>query len=437
MRQGGVPGVSESAKNRGAAGAAAGAVGVVGRAWDGQAVEPPVLGGPEHTDYYQLDDLLTGEQRAVRQRVREFMDTEVTPVINPYWERAEFPHQLVPRLGELGIAGFQIPGYGCPGMSNLTAGMVILELARGDLSISTFMGVHSALAMTSIALLGSEEQKQRFLPPMARMEKIGAFGLTEPGHGTDVVKLGSTARRDGGSYVLNGHKRWIGNATFADYVVIWARGDDGHVGGYVVEKGTPGFDAQAIAGKTALRCVQNAQISLTDVRVPAENRLAGSRTFRDTEKVLMASRWCVAWEAIGAAVAGYETALAYARQRHQFGMPLAAFQLVQYRLARMLADITGMMCMQVRLSQLMDEGKASMPQVALAKMHYTERSRAILSDARDMLGGNGILLDYHVARHLCDIEAIDTYEGTDTVQALIVGRDITGLNAFVPVQAGR
>ncbi|MFA3839005.1 acyl-CoA dehydrogenase family protein [Streptomyces aureus] len=396
-------------------------------------VQPPVLGGPENTDYYLLNDLLTDEQQALRQKVRDFMDHEVTPIINPYWERAEFPHELVPKLAQLGIAGFQIPGYGSPGMSNVTAGVVIMELARGDLSMSTFMGVHSALAMMSIALLGSEEQKERFLPQMARLEKIGAFGLTEPAHGTDVVKLETTAHRDGDSYVLNGHKRWIGNATFADYVIIWARGDDGHVGGYVVEKGSPGFEAEVITGKTALRCVQNAQISLTDVRVPAQNRLANVNTFRDTEKVLLASRFCVAWEAIGAAIAGYETALAYAKQRKQFGVPLAAFQLVQYRLARMLADITDMVCMQYRLSQLMDEGKYSMPRVALAKMHYTERASAILSDARDMLGGNGILLDYHVARHLCDIEAIDTYEGTDTVQALIVGRDITGYNAFVPM----
>jgi glutaryl-CoA dehydrogenase len=399
-------------------------------------VQPPVLGGPEHTDYYLLNDLLDDEQRALRQKVRDFMDQEVNPIINPYWERAEFPFELVPKLAQLGISGFQIQGYGCPGMSNVTTGIVILELARGDLSMSTFAGVHSALAMTSIALLGSEEQKQRFLPQMARLEKIGCFGLTEPAHGTDVVKLETTAHRDGDSYVLNGHKRWIGNANFADYSIIWARGDNGHVGGYVVEKGTPGFDAQVITGKTALRCVQNAQISLTDVRVPAENRLANVETFRDTEKVLMASRFCVSWEAIGAAIAGYETALAYAKQRKQFGVPLASFQLIQYRLARMLADITDMVCMQYRLSQLMDEGKYSMPRVALAKMHYTERARAILSDARDMLGGNGILLDYHVARHLCDIEAIDTYEGTDTVQALIVGRDITGLNAFVPSAPG-
>jgi glutaryl-CoA dehydrogenase len=395
-------------------------------------VEPTVLGTSEHTDYYLLDELLTDEQRTLRGRVRSFMDQEVIPVINDYWERAEFPHELVPKLAQLNIAGFQIPGYGCPGMSNVTAGLLIMELARGDLSFATFNGVHSALAMMSIALCGSEEQRQRFLPAMARLEKIGAFGLTEPYHGTDVVGLQSTARQDGDSYVINGYKRWIGNATFADYVIVWARGDDGHVGGYVVEKGMPGFEPEFIAGKTALRVVQNAQISLKDVRVPAANKLANAHTFRDTEKVLLASRFCVAWEAVGAAIAGYETALAYAQQRHQFGYPLSSFQLVQDRLARMLADITSMLFMTLRLSQLMDERKVTMPMISLAKMHNAQRARAILADARDMLGGNGIVLEYHVARHLCDIEAILTYEGTDTVQALIVGRDLTGHNAFVP-----
>jgi glutaryl-CoA dehydrogenase len=204
------------------------------------------------------------------------------------------------------------------------------------------------------------------------------------------------------------------------------------VSGYVVEKGTPGFEPKFIEGKTALRCVQNAEITLTDVRVPAENRLVESHTFRDTERVLLASRFCVAWEAVGAAIAGYETAFAYAMQRQQFGAPLASYQLIQYRLAQMLADITGMLFATLRLSELLDQGKATMPQVALAKLHNTARSRAILLDARDMLGGNGIVLDYNVSRHLCDIEAIDTYEGTDTVQALIVGRELTGFNAFLP-----
>jgi glutaryl-CoA dehydrogenase len=390
------------------------------------------MGGPEHSDYYHLDELLTDEQRALKSRVRAFMDSEVAPVINGYWERAEFPHDLVPKLAQLNLAGFSIRGYGCPGLGSLTTGLAVMELARGDLSLATFMGVQSALAMMSIALLGSEEQKQRFLPAMARLEKIGAFGLTEPYHGTDVDLLETSARRDGDAYVLNGYKRWIGNATFADYVVIWARGDDGHVGGYIVERGMPGFDPQFIAGKTALRVVQNAQISLQNVRVPIENRLANSHTFRDTEKVLMASRFAVAWEGLGAAVAGYETALAYAQQRKQFGVPLSSYQLVQEKLATMLADVTSSLCMTVRLSQLLDAGKATMPMVALAKMHNVRRAREILAAARDILGGNGIVLDYNIARHLCDIEAIYTYEGTDTVQELLVGSDITGHYAFLP-----
>ena len=356
---------------------------------------------------------------------------EVLPVINGYWERAEFPHALVPKLAQLGIAGFQIPGYGAPGMSSVTAGLVIQELARGDLSIATFMGVHSALAMMTVALLGSDEQRQRFLPPMATLEKVGAFGLTEPYHGTDVVVLESTARKDGDSYILNGHKRWIGNATFADYVMIFARGEDGHVGAYVVEKGMPSFDPQFIAGKTALRVVQNAQISLTDVRVPAANKLENGHTFRDVEKVLLASRFCVAWEALGAAVAGYEAALAYAQQRHQFGYPLSSFQLIQEKLAGMLADITSLTFMMLRLSQLMDERKATMPMVSLAKVGLGAAPRASSTEGRNILGGNGIVLDPR-RRHLADIEAIYTFEGTDSVQALIVGRDITGQNAFVP-----
>jgi glutaryl-CoA dehydrogenase len=365
------------------------------------------------------------------------MDTEVAPIINGYWERAEFPHDLVPKLAQLNLAGFNIQGYGCPGFDMLTTGLVILEIARGDLSLATFMGVQSALAMMSIALLGSEEQKQRYLPAMARLEKIGAFGLTEPYHGTDVSQLETSARRDGDSYVLNGHKRWIGNATFADYVVIWARGDDGHVAGYIVERGMPGFDPQFIAGKTALRVVQNAQISLQDVRVPIENRLANAHTFRDTEKVLMASRFAVAWEGVGSAVAGYETALAYAQQRKQFGMSISNYQLVQEKLSNMLADITSSLFMTVRLSQLMEEGKATMPMVSLAKMNNVRRARGILADARDILGGNGIVLDYHIARHLCDIEAIYTYEGTDTVQSLLVGADLTGHEAFVQIPSHR
>jgi glutaryl-CoA dehydrogenase len=262
------------------------------------------------------------------------------------------------------------------------------------------------------------------------MPDAGFTGPVSALNATTVAYPGSV--RDGDSYVLNGHKRWIGNASFADHIIVWARGEDGHVGGYVVDKGTPGYQAEVIHGKTALRVVQNAQITLDNVRVPADHRLAEANTFRDTEKVLFASRLCVAWEALGAAIAGYETARAYAMERQQFGYPIAGFQLVQEKLAGMVADITAMFCMMLRLAQLVDQGKATMPQVSLAKMQNCRRARAILAEARDILGGNGIVLDYGVARHLCDIEAIYTYEGTDSVQALILGREVTGFNAFMP-----
>jgi glutaryl-CoA dehydrogenase len=397
------------------------------------------MSGPDDTytlpgDLYGYADLLTPEEQAVLLRVRAFLTERVAPIADDYWVRAEFPHHLVPEIAELGIVGLGVDFPDRKPARKLLTSFIGAEFARVDASVATFLGVHGGLAMGTIEECGSDEQRDRWLPRMRTMELLGSFGLTEPLGGSDVAGgLRTTARRDGDSWVLDGAKRWIGNATFADYTIIWARGDDGHVGGYVVEKGTPGFEPKFIAGKTALRCVQNAQISLTDVRVPAENRLSGSHTFRDTEKVLLASRFCVAWEAIGAAIAGYETALAYAQQRRQFGLPLTSYQLVQYRLSQMLADITGMLFMTLRLSQLMDQGKVTMPEVALAKMHNTQRARAILADARDLLGGNGIVLDYHIARHLCDIEAIATYEGTDTVQALIVGRDITGKNAFVPL----
>jgi glutaryl-CoA dehydrogenase len=396
------------------------------------AVQPPVRGTSDHTDLYMLDELLTDKQREVRQRVRNFVEADLVPVINPYWERAEFPFPLIPKIAALNIAGFSIQGYGCPGFDQITTGLACMELGRGDLSTSTFTGVQSALAMNSIALCGSEEQKQRWLPAMARLEKIGAFGLNEPYHGTDVVALETSARRDGDSYVLNGHKRWIGNGTFADHVVIWARGEDGHVGGYVVDKGTPGFQAEAIPGKIALRVVQNAQITLDNARIPADHKLAEAHTFRDTERVLLASRFFVAWEALGAAIAGYEAARSYALERRQFGYQIAGYQLVQEKLSGMVADITAMFCMMLRLSQIVEQGKATMAHASLAKMQNCRRARSILREARDILGGNGIVLDYGVARHLCDMEAIYTYEGTDTVQSLIVGREVTGFNAFLP-----
>jgi glutaryl-CoA dehydrogenase len=386
-------------------------------------------------DFYAIEELLQPEEIEIRDRVRSFCEKEVTPRINEYWERAEFPHLLVPKIAELGISGGTVQGYGSPGMSTVAAGLVAAEWARADGSVGTFYGVHSFLAMQSIAMLGNEEQRERWLPAMARLEKIGAFGLTEPKHGSDAVGLETSARRDGDSYVLNGQKKWIGNGSIADYVIIWARGEDGAVGGYVVETGgrevtLPGYEATVMTGKTALRAVWQAEITLTDVRVPVENKLANCHSFKDVSQVLDRTRYTVAWRALGLATASYELALAHALGRQQFGQPIAGFQLVQDKLARMLAEITSMQLMCWRLSKLADAGRMTAAMASLAKMNHAAKARAIVADARDILGGDGILLDNHVARHHADMEAIFTFEGTDSVQALIVGREITGLSAI-------
>lgn len=382
------------------------------------------------TDYYQLDDLLSPMEREIRDRVRAFCDREVVPIIADYWERAEVPFELLPKLAALNIAGGSIEGYGCPGMSHVASGLAGLELARGDASVTTMFGVHSGLAMSSIAMLGSEEQKQRWLPSMARMETIGAFALTEPDHGSDALLLETSARRERDVYLLNGAKRWIGNASFADVVIVWARGEDGHVGGYLVTKGTPGYDARVMTGKISKRAVWQAEITLQNVAVPIENKLANARTFRDTARVLTATRTGVAWEAIGHAIAAYELALAYARERIQFGRPIASFQLIQEKLAAMLAEITSMQLLCLRLSRLHEAGKMTAGMASLAKLNNARKARQVVADARDILGGNGILLEYGVARHFADMEAVFTYEGTDAIQSLIVGREITGENAF-------
>jgi glutaryl-CoA dehydrogenase len=284
--------------------------------------------------------------------------------------------------------------------------------------------------MNSIAILGSEEQRRRWLPQMARMELIGAFALTEPNHGSDAVALETRARREAGGWVLDGAKRWIGNASFADVVVVWARDEDGKVGGFLVPKGTDGYEASVMTGKASKRAVWQAEVTLDGVKVPFENRLEGSRSFKDTAKVLTATRFGVAWEAVGHAAAAYEAALAYVTERSQFGTPLAAFQLVQSKLAHMLAELTNMQLMMMRLSQLAAEGKMTDGMSSLAKMNNAAKARQIVADARDLMGGNGILLDNNVARHQADMEAVYTYEGTDHIQSLIVGREITGQSAF-------
>ncbi len=388
------------------------------------------------TDFYGIDELLTDDERAVRDRVRQWCDTEVAPAAAGYWDRAEFPVELAAGYGRLGIAGGSITGDGCPGLSPLAEGMIAAELARGDGSISTLNAVHSGLAMTTIAMLGSAEQRARYLPRMATCEVLGAFALTEPDHGSDVVALATRAHRDGEEWVLNGSKRWIGNGTVAGIVVVWARDDDGKVGAFVIEHPggaehpVPGYHARKIEGKAANRGVWQAQIRLDNVRIPADARLVNARSWDDTNRVLAKSRQTVAWEGLGHAIAAYEAALTYSLRREQFGRPIARFQLVQDKLSHMLADITGMQLICVRLSQLQAQGRVSIEHAALAKMHTAGAARRVCAMARDILGGNGILLDHHVARHFADIEAVYTYEGTDSVQSLIVGRAITGINAF-------
>jgi glutaryl-CoA dehydrogenase len=388
------------------------------------------------TDFYEVEQLLDDAGRDAVRRTREFMTKEVEPVINQYWIREEFPHELAQGIARLGIAGVAYEGYGCPGGGPLLDGVLAMQLARSDPSMSTFMGVHSGLAMGSIYLCGSEEQKQRWLPEMARMEKIGAFGLTEPDVGSGVAGgLGTTARREGDWWVLDGQKKWIGNATFADYVIIWARdvsaGSDGQVKGFVVEKGTPGLSTTKMTDKIALRVVQNAYITLDGVRVPESSRLQRADSFRQTAAVLRLTRAGVAWQAVGCAMGAYEHALAYAKEREQFGRPIGGFQLVQDLLVRMLGNITASATMCARLAQLQAAGEARDEHSALAKAFCTVRMRETVGYARELLGGNGILLDHQVGRFVADAEAIYSYEGTREINTLVVGRAITGLSAFV------
>jgi len=384
-------------------------------------------------DFYQISTILSEEDQALLRRVRDFMESEVAPIINRYWTREEFPHQLVPGLADLGIAGLSYHGYGCPGKSTLLDGFVAMELARVDSSIATFSGVHSGLAMGSIYLCGSEEQKQQWLPPMARLEKIGAFGLTEPEVGSGASGgLTTTARREGDTWVLNGQKKWIGNATFSDVTVIWARDvADNQVKGFLVEKGTPGFRPEKMKDKIALRVVQNALITLEDCRVPEADRLQKANSFKATAAVLRMTRAGVAWEAVGCARGAYELALKYAQEREQFGRPIGRFQLVQDLLVRMLGNVTASQCMVTRLSQMQDAGIMSDEHASLAKAFCTVKMRETVGYARELLAGNGILLDNQVGRFVADAEAIYSYEGTREMNTLIVGRAITGFSAFV------
>ncbi|HEX4158503.1 MAG TPA: acyl-CoA dehydrogenase family protein [Rhizomicrobium sp.] len=395
--------------------------------------QPKPLPAP-NSDFYQLADILTPEEKAVVAKVRAYMESKVQPIINKYWSDDAFPFELLESFKGLGLGGLGFRGYGCAGGSQKLFGLVAMEMARTDASICTFFGVHSGLAMGSIYLDGSEEQKQKWLPPMARWEKIGCFGLTEPlvGSGTGGGLL-TTAKREADSWILNGQKRWIGNAPWCDISIIWARDvTDNQVKGFIVEnKTTPGFSVEKIEHKIALKVVQNGQITLKDVHVPEANRLQGGNSFRDTARVLRMTRYMVGWASTGVQMGAFEWTLKYAQQRLQFGKPIASFQLVQDLLAKMLANVTACQCLMVRLAELDDQGKLTDQQAALAKAFCTAKSRETVSWGRELLGGNGIVADYNVARFFADAEALYSYEGTYQMQNLIVGKAITGIGAFV------
>ncbi|MFB6847829.1 acyl-CoA dehydrogenase family protein [Streptomyces sp. NPDC056373] len=386
-------------------------------------------------DFYDYESLLPDDERKLLLKARALMRDEVKPLVNENWGRDRFPTELIGLFRDSGLAGLPYEGYGehRPGVSNLLSGTMAMEMARTDASVSTFFGVHNGLAMYSIHSGGDQEQRDRWLPAMAAMDKIGAFAMTEPLGGSDVAGgMRTTARREGDSWVLNGAKKWIGNATFADYVVVWARDlDDNHVKGFVVEKGTPGFDPVKIEGKIAFRIVENAEITLTDVRVPEANRLQNIGSFRDVAEILRATRAGVAWQALGVMIGAYELALDYARERTQFGRPIGGFQLVQDLLVKSLGNITASWGMMVQLARLQDAGIFRDEHSSLAKAFVTSRMREVVAWSREIFGGNGILLEHDIARFFADAEAIYSFEGTREMNTLIVGKSITGQSAFV------
>lgn len=395
----------------------------------GQHKLPPIDG-----DFYNLSLKLTPKQRELQLKIRNFMEDEVRPIANEYWNKAEFPFEIIPKMAALNICGLTYEGYGTPpDDSFLMEGIIAMEMARVDVSISTFFGVHSGLAMGSIYICGSEEQKQEWLPKMARMELIGAFGLTEPDVGSAVAGgLGTTCRQEGEEWILNGQKKWIGNATFSDVTVIWANDvATNQVKGFLVRKGNPGFKAEKMENKMALRTVQNALITMTDCKVPESDRLQKCDSFKDTAKVLKMTRAAVAWQAVGCARGAYESALKYTKKREQFGKPIASFQLVQNHLVEMITNLTAMQTMCFRLSELQDQDLLTDEHASMAKVFCSLRTRDVVRSAREVMGGNGILLEYDVARFVADAEAIYSYEGTKEINSLIVGRAITGYSAFV------
>ena len=380
-------------------------------------------------DFFAFEQLLSGKEQDRLAEVREFLDREVKPIAVDCWNRAEFPMDLIPKLAEIDLVSpVRRQGY-----SNLFAGILHAEATRADTSIATFLGVHDGLFTGSIEALASQEQQEAWLPDIYSLKKIGAFGLTEPLGGSDVAGgTRTTARREGDGWILNGAKRWIGNATFSDWVVIYARDlADNQVKGFLVDTKTEGYSATKIENKISLRTVQNADITLENVVVPDFFKLANANSFRDTNKVLKVTRLAVAWQAVGQQLAAFDVARRYAVERSQFGRPIASFQLVQNQLVQILGNAVSSMGMMVRLSQLEDAGEARDEQSALAKAFTTARMRESVAIGRSLLGGNGIVTDFEMAKIFSDAEAIYSYEGTHEINTLVTGRAITGISAIV------
>ncbi|SDS86439.1 acyl-CoA dehydrogenase family protein [Microbacterium paraoxydans] len=401
----------------------------------GERVSSYDVTGRQDSDYYAVFADIPAADREAWDRAKAYVD-EVAPQVAEAWDRAEYPLDAARRMGEMDLVVDGVDHPALTRLSPLAAGLVNMEISRGDGSLGTILAVQGGLALRTLALFGSPAQQDRWLTALADGSVLGSFALTEPDHGSDSVSLETVARRDGDSWVLRGAKKWIGNGASGGITFVWARVEDesaaehGAVRCFLVEQDTPGYTGTVIRGKASLRAIHQAHIRLDDLRVPLDAVLPGTKSFKDASTVLYATRSGVAWSALGHATACYEAALAYAKQRVQFGKPLAKFQMVQERLTHMLEDLTAMQLYCRRMADLEQAGSLRPTQASLAKFHNTRAARRIAATARDLLGGNGILLENGVMQHLADIEAIHTYEGTESVQALLLGRDITGMSAF-------
>jgi glutaryl-CoA dehydrogenase len=388
----------------------------------------------EPPDFLQLDELQTTQERGLRDRVRDFVTHHFLPIAVQHFRAGSFPLELVPDLARLHAFGPTIRGYGCAGMTNVAAGLIMQELERGDSGLRTFASVQGSLAMMAISLFGSEEQKHRWLPVMARGEKLGAFALTEPEFGSNPAGMRCSARKTPEGYVLNGAKKWIGNATIADITVVWAKlgQTDEHqaIRGFLVEKGRPGFKPSLIDGKLSLRIGLTAEIEFSDCALPADAILPGTSGLRSPLECLNHARLGIAWGAVGAAAACYDEARQYALQRRQFGKPIGSFQLVQAKLVQMLTEITNAQLLALRVAQLKDAGAAKHYHISMAKMNNVAMALNCARTARDILGAEGILDSHACMRHMCNLESVKTYEGTEDIHRLILGQQITGITAL-------